>query len=101
MALTRILFETKLIKFTNVFMYNYDIKMSREKIKETNASSSNKWQVSNTITLVNILSLCAHSNIWQMACKMEKHFFHKEGSLSILSFMCAIYELKSKQGIQI
>ena len=29
-------FQTKVIQFTNVFMYNYDQKKLGEKIKETN-----------------------------------------------------------------
>ena len=55
-------------------MYNYDIKILREKIKETNVSSSNKWQVSNTMPLVHILSLSAHAPLWKMARKKSKKF---------------------------
>ena len=41
------------------FMYNHDTNMLREKIKETNVSSSKIWQVSNTMPLCKVLSLSA------------------------------------------
>ena len=46
-------------------MYNHDIKMLREKIKETNVSSSSKWQVSNKMNLVHIISLSYRATLWQ------------------------------------
>ena len=69
MSLTKPHFQTRVIQFTSVFMYNYDIKMLREKIKETNVLSSNEWQVSNTIPLVHILSLSACVPFWKMTRK--------------------------------
>ena len=36
MSLTKPHFQTRVIQFTNVFIYNYDIKVLREIIKETN-----------------------------------------------------------------
>ena len=42
MSLTKLYFQTKPIRFANFFMYNYNIKMIRKNIKETNVSSSNK-----------------------------------------------------------
>ena len=46
-------------------MYNYDIKMLREKIKETNMSSSNKWKVSNPTHPVQIISLSIRAPLWK------------------------------------
>ena len=42
MSLTKPHFQTKVIKCTNAFMYNYDINMLRDKVKETNVSLSKK-----------------------------------------------------------
>ena len=42
MSLTKICFQFKVIKFTNYFMYNYDLKMLREKNQATNVSPNNK-----------------------------------------------------------
>ena len=56
--------------------------MVREKIKETNLLSSNKWEISKTMLLCHILSLSD--------C----------GSLSISSCMCGISEIKTKKIIQ-
>ena len=56
--------------------------MLREKIKETNVLSSNKWQISKTMPLGHILTLSD--------C----------GSLSISRCMCGISEIKTKKIIQ-
>ena len=58
-------------------MYNYDLKILGEKIKETNVSSSNKCLVSNTIPLCHIINLSACAPLWKMARKKVKKF-HKE-----------------------
>ena len=50
-------------------MYNYYINILIEKTKETKVSSSNKWKVSNTMPLCNILSLMDHAPLWQMTHK--------------------------------
>ena len=41
--------------------------MLREKIKETNVSSSNKWRVYNTMPIINIIILSARATLWKMA----------------------------------
>ena len=66
------------MQFTNVFMYNYDTKMSREKIKETYVSSFNKWKVSNKIPLYHILSLSARVPLWKMARKKVNNLSTKK-----------------------
>ena len=50
-------------------MYTYGTKILREKIKETNVSSSNKFQVSNTMPLCQILSLRYCATFCKMALK--------------------------------
>ena len=45
----------KVIKLTNVFMYNYNLKILRVKDQETNFSSFNKWQVSKKLLSVTFL----------------------------------------------
>ena len=78
MSLTKLHFQTKVIGFTNVFMYNHDIKMLREKIKESTVSSSNKWEVSNTMPLVHILSSSARAPLWKMARNKVNNLSTKE-----------------------
>ena len=73
-SLTKLHFQTRVIQFKNVFIYNYDIKMLREKIKETYVSSSNKWKVSNTMSLCHILRLSAGAPFWKEACKKVNNF---------------------------
>ena len=60
MSLIKLHFQTKVIQFANGLMYNYDLKILGEIIKETNVLSSNKWKVYITMTLCHILSLSAH-----------------------------------------
>ena len=42
MVLTKLHFQFKVIKFTNDFMYNYDLNMSSDKTQATNVSKNNK-----------------------------------------------------------
>ena len=58
-------------------MYNYDIKMLREKIEETNMSSYHKWQVSNTMALCHILSLIDCAPLCNMVLKKVNKFSMK------------------------
>ena len=48
--------------------------MLREKIKETNVSSSKIWQVSNTMPLCKVLSLSACARLCKMARKKVDNF---------------------------
>ena len=41
--------------------------MLREKIKEINVSSCNKWKVSSKMPLIKILTLSAYAPLWKMA----------------------------------
>ena len=41
-------------------------------------SSSNKWQVCNTILICRILNLSAREPLWKMARKMVKNFYTKK-----------------------
>ena len=66
-SLTKLHLKTKVIKFTNFFVYNYDINILRENIKQTNLSLSNKWKVYNTMPLIHIIILSASAPL----CKME------------------------------
>ena len=61
MSLTELHFQKKVIQFINIFMYNFDTKMLREKIKETNVSLSSKWQVSNIMPLCHIVILSSRA----------------------------------------
>ena len=54
MSLAKLYFHAEVIQFNNVFMYNYYINILIDKVKENNVSSSNKWQVSNTMLLYHI-----------------------------------------------
>ena len=59
-------------------MYNYDQNMLGEKIKETNVSSSNKLQVSNTISLCHILSLTECAPLCKMSRKKANNLSTKK-----------------------
>ena len=52
--------------------------MLRDKNKETNVSSSNRWQVFNTIRLCYILRLSACEPIWKIAHKKASNFYRKK-----------------------
>ena len=72
-------------------MYNYDIKMLRDKIKETCVLSSNKWQVYNTMPIIHIIILSACSPLWKMARnKMNKFSTNKE-AYQFKLHMCHIF----------
>ena len=71
-------------------MYNYDIKMLREKIKETNVSSSNKWKVSNIIPLFHIISLSDSSPLSKMSCKKVNNISMKK-EVYKFKFICVSY----------
>ena len=43
--------------------------MLREKVKETNMSSSNKWHVSNKMPIVHIRSLTVHAPLCKITSK--------------------------------
>ena len=51
MALTKLHFQFKAIKFTNDFMYNYDHNMSSEETQATNVSQNNKLKSLNSTLL--------------------------------------------------
>ena len=59
-------------------MYNYDIKMLRKKIKEINVSSSNKWQVSITMPLSQIVSVSTREPLWKMSHEKVNNLFTKK-----------------------
>ena len=59
-------------------MCNYDLKSLGEKIKENNVSSSNKWKVSDTMPLCNILSLSARASLWKMERKKVNNLSTKK-----------------------
>ena len=81
-------------------MYNYDIKMSRDKIKKTNVSLSNKWQVSNTSPLFHILSLSTRANIWKMALKKVKNLSRNKEVYQFQVVCVSYLKLHPKQGIK-
>ena len=97
MSLAKLYFQTKVIQFTNVFMYNYNIQMLREKIKETNVPSYNKWQVSNKIPVCHILSLSACAPLWKMAHKKVNNLSTKKGFYQF-QVACVLY-LKLRQKV--
>ena len=71
-------------------MYNYDIKMLIEKTKETNVSSSNKWQVYNTMPLCHVLSLNTRAPIWKMERKKVKFFPQRSKIINFKLHVCHI-----------
>ena len=85
----------KVIQFTNFFICYYDIKMLREKIKETNVSSSNKCQVYNTMPLCHILNLSARETLWKMAPRKVNDLSTKK-IVYHFQVVCVISELKKK-----
>ena len=99
MLLSKPHFQTKDIQFTNVFMYNYDIKMLIEKTKETNVSSSNKWQVSNKIPLVHILNLSARAPLWKMTRKKVNNVSTNKEDYQF-RVGCVSYSNLKKEGIR-
>ena len=78
MSLTKLHLQIKVIHFTNVFMCTYYIQMLRDKVKEKNVSSSNEWQVYNTMHLCHILSLSARAPLWKMAHKKMNNLSTKK-----------------------
>ena len=99
-SLTKLHLQKKLIPFTNFSVYNYDIKMLREKIKETNVSSSNKWKFSNTMPLCHIFSLSACSPLWKMSRKKVNNLSTKK-EVYQFQVVCVSYRNLKKQGIQV
>ena len=83
-------FKTKVTQFTNVFMYNYVIKMLRKKIEETNVSSSNEYKVSNTMHLYQIISLSARAPLREMAHK-NVNIFSTEKEMYQSQVACVSY----------
>ena len=61
-----------------------------EKTKETNVSSSNKWQVYNTMPLCHVLSLNTRAPIWKMERKKVK-FFSTKKQVYQLQVACVSY----------
>ena len=78
MSFKKLHFQTKVIRFGNVFVYNQDINMMIEKIEETNVSLSNKWQVYNTMPLVHLLSLSAREPLWKISHKKVRNVLTNE-----------------------
>ena len=78
MALTKLNFQEKVVKFTNYFMYKYNPKMLRDNNQETNVSSSNKCKFCNKIPLCKILDLGDLAPLWKMAFKKVFNFSTKK-----------------------
>ena len=57
MSLIKLYFKLKVIKFTNDFMYNYNLSMLREKNQSTNVLPNDKWIFCNSISLCHIINM--------------------------------------------
>ena len=67
MALTKLHFQFKAIKFTNDFMYNYDHNMSSEETQATNVSQNNKRKFLNSTLLCKIIIINARASLWKIS----------------------------------
>ena len=78
MSLTKIDFESKVIKFTNDFMYKYNINMLRKKNQPINVSLSNKLKFYDAISLCHMFNISACGPFWKMARKRVNIFSMKK-----------------------
>ena len=59
-------------------MYNYDLKMLREKNQVTNVSPNNKWKFCNSIPIYHIINMSACAPIRHMARKKVNNLSMKK-----------------------
>ena len=69
MSLKKTNFPFKVIKFTNDFMYNDEIKMLREKNLTTKFSPNNRWEFCKSIPLCQFINIRDITLLWKIACK--------------------------------
>ena len=72
-VLEKLHFQSKVIKFTNDFMYNYYIKMIRDKIKQPLCHQIINGKKINSIPLFHILNMSARAPLWHMSYKKVKN----------------------------
>ena len=97
--LTKLNFQEKMIQLTNVFMYKYCIKISRENIQGTIVASHNKYQFSNTMPLCQIICLSARAPLWKIARKKVNNSSTDKEAYQF-QVACVSYLNLKKQGTQ-
>ena len=70
--LTKPRFQCKVIKFTNYFMYNYNLKVLRKKYQSTNVSPNDKLKFCNSFPLCCIINRRNHAPLWNIPNKKVK-----------------------------
>ena len=88
--MTKLHFQSKVIKFTNGFIYKYDLNMIRENKKARKVSPNEKWIFCNSILICHILNMSAREPLWYTSYRKVK-YVSKETEMYQFKVGCMSY----------
>ena len=83
-------FQSKVIKFINEFIYNYDIEMIRDNKQARKVSPNETRVLYNSILLCQILNISACAPFWDMVCRKVK-YVSKKTEMHQFQVVCMSY----------